>query len=146
TDLSYYEPKHWSWDFGDGKTSTERSPYHTYQKGGTYEVCLSVSNDFGSNTYCRSLQLALSEVSHDLNIAVSIFPNPVRDLLTVSLEDYIPRDAEIQLLDLSGKKVFSTKVRYGWNSIELHTIAAGMYAYQITEAGVIVHAGKLVKL
>ncbi|MEO7176572.1 MAG: T9SS type A sorting domain-containing protein [Saprospiraceae bacterium] len=75
-----------------------------------------------------------------------MFPNPLRDQLNVSLEDYIPRDAEIQILDLSGKKMFSAKVRYGWNSIELHTLAAGMYAYQITEAGVIVHAGKLVKL
>lgn len=30
------------WDFGDGQTSTQASPVHTYQQAGTYQVSLSV--------------------------------------------------------------------------------------------------------
>ena len=30
----------WSWDFGDGQTSTERNPSHTYNKAGVYSVTL----------------------------------------------------------------------------------------------------------
>ena len=30
TDLSYYEPTSWEWDFGDGSTSTEQYPSHRY--------------------------------------------------------------------------------------------------------------------
>ncbi|MGH3356361.1 MAG: ThuA domain-containing protein [Nocardioidaceae bacterium] len=33
----------WKWDFGDGSTSTEASPAHTYPRFGTYEVTLSVT-------------------------------------------------------------------------------------------------------
>ncbi|MBM3734161.1 MAG: PKD domain-containing protein [Acidobacteria bacterium] len=32
--------KSWKWDFGDGATSTEQHPIHTYQKGGEYVVTL----------------------------------------------------------------------------------------------------------
>lgn len=35
------------WDFGDGMTSTERDPVHTYAAPGTYTVTLTVSNLIG---------------------------------------------------------------------------------------------------
>ncbi|MEO0248551.1 MAG: M14 family zinc carboxypeptidase, partial [candidate division WOR-3 bacterium] len=40
----------WSWNFGDGSTSTERDPVHTYTQGGTYTVSLTVSGPGGSDT------------------------------------------------------------------------------------------------
>jgi PKD repeat protein len=35
--------------FGDGETSTEQSPSHTYAEAGTYNVSLTATNDAGSN-------------------------------------------------------------------------------------------------
>ncbi len=32
----------WAWDFGDGSTSTEQNPVHTYAEAGTYTVSLTV--------------------------------------------------------------------------------------------------------
>ncbi|TWI90689.1 gliding motility-associated-like protein [Chitinophaga japonensis] len=37
-------PQSWLWDFGDGTTSTEQSPRHTFPRTGTYQVQLTVSN------------------------------------------------------------------------------------------------------
>ena len=34
----------WQWDFGDGTTSTEQKPTHTYAKPGTYRVTIKTSN------------------------------------------------------------------------------------------------------
>ncbi|MCB0691464.1 MAG: PKD domain-containing protein, partial [Saprospiraceae bacterium] len=34
TELSYYQPEHWEWDFGDGGTSIERYPTHQYENKG----------------------------------------------------------------------------------------------------------------
>ncbi len=39
------EPTSWSWDFGDGNTSDEQNPTHTYTTEGTYTVSLEVCND-----------------------------------------------------------------------------------------------------
>ncbi|MFN2432185.1 MAG: PKD domain-containing protein [Gemmatimonadota bacterium] len=39
----------WSWDFGDGATSSVRNPSHTYAVGGTYTVRLTVTDDDGAN-------------------------------------------------------------------------------------------------
>ncbi|MBN1806248.1 MAG: S8 family serine peptidase, partial [Sedimentisphaerales bacterium] len=38
------------WNFGDGATSTEKSPVHTYQNAGSYTVSLTVTGPGGSNT------------------------------------------------------------------------------------------------
>jgi len=38
----------YEWDFGDGNTSTEKDPVHTYDMAGTYTVELTASNDEGA--------------------------------------------------------------------------------------------------
>jgi uncharacterized repeat protein (TIGR01451 family) len=49
TDNSTGNPASWAWDFGDGTTSTEQNPTHTYAKSGTYTVKLTVTNAAGSS-------------------------------------------------------------------------------------------------
>ena len=36
TDYSTNSPTAWSWDFGDGNTSTTQNPTHTYEINGTF--------------------------------------------------------------------------------------------------------------
>ena len=50
TDTSTGSPTSWSWDFGNGVSSTTENPSYTYSKAGTYTVSLTVSNAAGSNT------------------------------------------------------------------------------------------------
>lgn len=44
----------WFWDFGDGATSTQQHPTHTYTKSGIYTVSLRVTTEFGVNTMSRN--------------------------------------------------------------------------------------------
>ncbi len=53
TDTSSNNPTFWSWSFGDGATSTEQNPVHTYTAAGTYTVNLTVSTGSGSDTLSR---------------------------------------------------------------------------------------------
>jgi PKD repeat protein len=50
-DASTFFPTSWSWDFGDGNTSTEQNPVHTYAEPGTYDIQLEVCNDNGCDTF-----------------------------------------------------------------------------------------------
>jgi hypothetical protein len=50
TDTSDASPTKWLWNFGDGTTSTEQNPAHTYKASGTYNITLTVWNDLGSDT------------------------------------------------------------------------------------------------
>jgi PKD repeat protein len=38
----------WQWNFGDGATSSERNPVHTYAEEGKYDVLLTVTDDDGA--------------------------------------------------------------------------------------------------
>ena len=49
TDMSINQPDSWLWDFGDGNTSTDQNPVHTYTASGVYDVTLTVQNDQGSD-------------------------------------------------------------------------------------------------
>jgi len=44
----------WHWDFGDGFTSDEQNPSHTYTTGGVYTVSLTITSDYGSNTIVKT--------------------------------------------------------------------------------------------
>lgn len=50
TSTSTNYPTTYSWDFGDGNNSTAQNPSHTYASTGTYNVTLTVTNQWGSTT------------------------------------------------------------------------------------------------
>ena len=59
----------WNWDFGDGATSTERQPTHTYTDVGNFTVTLTVEGECASATARESFRLleepeAVGEVSY----------------------------------------------------------------------------------
>ncbi len=75
TDLSFDENgsiSAWNWDFGDGETSTEQSPIHTYSTTGEFEVELMVTDNSGfTNVNEFSKNILVSEPSTattDVNI------------------------------------------------------------------------------
>ncbi len=54
TDQSTNNPTSWLWEFGDGTTSTQRNPSKIYQNAGSYNVKLTATNSFGSNSHTKN--------------------------------------------------------------------------------------------
>ncbi|MCK5857280.1 MAG: M4 family metallopeptidase [Bacteroidales bacterium] len=54
TDISSNGPTTWYWEFGDGNTSTQKSPTHTYSSNGYYDVKLIATNSYGFNTIIKN--------------------------------------------------------------------------------------------
>ena len=87
TDQSTGSPTSWKWTFGDGTSSTEKNPVHTYNKSGLYSVTLTASNANGSNALTKSSYIAVSSVSNAPVAAFSASPTSGSAPLTVSFTD-----------------------------------------------------------
>ena len=61
TDTSTNSPDKWKWDFGDGNTSTEQNPVHTFSSEGTYNVTLIATNAAGSSDV-RSMVITVNRI------------------------------------------------------------------------------------
>jgi len=50
------------WDFGDGHTSEYQNPVHGFYESGTYDVCLTVSDETGNcnDVYCETLYVGFN--------------------------------------------------------------------------------------
>jgi PKD repeat protein len=62
SDSSTGEITDWLWDFGDGQTSTEQHPSHTYETADTFSVSLTVTNPDGSATITRDDYIIVLEL------------------------------------------------------------------------------------
>ena len=146
TDLSSYEPANWFWDFGDGTGSLDRYPNHIYAAPGVYEVCLTVSNEYDSDTYCQVVNLGVSGLETPATQAVvSVWPNPFTDQLGVDISSAVWSPV-IRLYDVSGRCVLQQKGYSGFNVVNTAGLGAGMYFYSVEAKGETAKTGKLVKL
>jgi len=144
--LSAYEPTQWAWDFGDGGMSQDTSPVHTYLQDGTYEVCLTVSNDNGSHTYCQTLQVGtVGTQSPVVEVEVQTFPNPFPDQFSVVLSDYYPQRAVVTYYTLAGQRVHQQRLFHGWNTVDGTSWPSGIYLYEVWDGGQQLASGKVVK-
>ena len=87
TDASAGGPTAWSWNFGDGSTSTAQNPTHTYTAPGTYDVALTASNATGDSAsvtktgYVRVLRTVVLTPVADTDVASL---NPTKNFGTAS--------------------------------------------------------------
>jgi PKD repeat protein len=51
----------WSWDFGDGGTSTEQNPFYVFNYRGTFTVSLTVTGPGGSDTETKTGYITVNE-------------------------------------------------------------------------------------
>jgi hypothetical protein len=119
------------WDFGDGETSTEISPVHTYINPGTYTVQLIA-------TACERADTAVSVItvpgSVDLveqpqHLELAVYPNPVGSILHLV---YLPfRTAEYRIISVTGSTVASGKLQRASSSIDVATVPEGTYILQL---------------
>lgn len=49
----------WLWDFGDGNTSTQQNPSHTYASAGTYTVCMTTVTACGVDSSCAAITVTI---------------------------------------------------------------------------------------
>lgn len=147
--LSYFEPEVFNWDFGNGDSSPLEDPAAiTYLADGTYTICLTASNSYGSDEYCQTITVGDSvvQVDHIEDGAPTVYPNP----FTCSLSVKSPEDSGqyfLTLLDLLGHEVGHFQLTQAVQEIPLPSLPSGLYMYTITNAEYqVVKTGRVVKV
>ncbi len=147
TDLSFFNPTTWHWDFDDGLTSAEHSPEHTFESG-LYHVCLTVSNENASDSSCRWIEI-LETGTQDGNLNpvsdLSIAPNPFHDKLIIHSVSGTFRSAHVQLYDMYGRNVFDQAEVPVPVSLVIPSLSPGMYLCMIKDQDGTMYSFKIMK-
>lgn len=134
----------YSWNFGDGNTSTQASPSHTYATAGTYNVCLEVTTSCGTVSACSDVitqNVGLDEVSAN---NLKVYPNPAKGLVYFSWEDQ-SSNSMLRIIDVIGKELHTSDFNGGTTTVNVSSCSPGTYFYRIeNENGHILFVGKLI--
>jgi hypothetical protein len=135
---SVAEGQSYQWYFGDGQTSTERFPTHTYATYGTYNVCLNVTNACGVDIYCETVDIALGSTSiadvEAQRIGLTIHPNPTSSGFHIALSSGAL--LSVALTDALGRSILSPTVAGTAAFVPTYGLAAGIYfATVVTSKG-----------
>lgn len=124
----------WHWDFGDGNSSTQQNPQHTYAISGSYMVTLTVSDGCDTMSVQDTVNAFVTGVDEEEGRAVRIVPNPSKGVFKVSFPE---PQVEILVCDLAGRIV--RKIAGGKPfevaEIDLTDLGSGLYVLQYAQAG-----------
>lgn len=135
----------YNWNFGDGATSTDLNPVHTYTAPGNYLVTLEAKatagcTDADSTTIVVDGVLSLGDLESQFG-KIEVFPNPSNGVFSLSLELNKAYEVEIEVLNLVGQTVWkqaAESVVQQNKTIDLAQLADGVYTLKIHLDGVTV--------
>ncbi len=107
TDASDNYPTSWLWNFGDGSTSTQQNPQHTYTHNGVYYVCLTATNAGGSNTFCDSVHITGINTAPNANNDSLTVLQPNSGIINATANDNDPDNDQICITAVYGSTYFS---------------------------------------
>ncbi|RYD77827.1 MAG: T9SS type A sorting domain-containing protein [Sphingobacteriales bacterium] len=126
-----------TWNFGDGNTSTDQVPTHTFAAAGTYTVWLHTTNFQGcTDSVSKTLNVTnvgIQELTY-LQEA-QVYPNPFRAEINVLL--FVKQASKVQLVltDIKGRTVLNMPVqtKTGRNEIRVpaNNLSGGIYMLRV---------------
>ncbi|RIH66869.1 PKD domain-containing protein [Mariniphaga sediminis] len=119
----------WNWNFGDGNTSTEQNPGHTYNAGGTFSVLLEVTDNEGA-TGSSSQNVTVSE-NTGTGITLTAAGEKIRGVRYVNLswEGAIGDNVVIKM----NGSVYDTVSNDGSETLNLGRIS-GTFVFEVCES------------
>lgn len=120
----------WSWNFGDGTTSTVQSPSHTYSTGGTYTVNLTVT-DNGGATGATSKSVTVTAPPSPISLTTTGYK--LRGIPKVDLTWSGATTANVDVY--RNGAVITTTANDGAYTDTLAKSSTGTFTYKVCEAG-----------
>jgi PKD repeat protein len=150
--MEYIEPKtypqlaanidSWLWTFGDGSTSTEQNPSHTFTQTGNHTISLTVTIDTTSYMVSRTDYVKVTtptnvEVLGDLPRTTTLYqnyPNPFNPTTTIPYDLSKAGFVRLVVYDILGKPLqvlesSHQSVGKHFSSFNASSLSTGVYFY-----------------
>jgi hypothetical protein len=117
------------WSFGDGNTSDETMPTHTYAGNGEYEVSLTVDGECGTattgTTVVESMEVGIGDPE---DFSLVVMPNPASETITLGYKSGV--QLQLQIFDALGRNVMSRQVNSN-EVLNISYLSTGHYVLKI---------------
>jgi PKD domain/Secretion system C-terminal sorting domain len=147
-----------TWNFGDGSTSSQPFPSHTYSGNGPYNLCLTIMDSNGcTDTHCDSISINGDGIYegipvHDLedrqdgftlnvqnananavadlegSSSLAMWPNPAADELNVAVVSTMQGNVIVTITDLDGRTVKNDRMNLVGGRSQLRIATDGLNA------------------
>jgi PKD repeat protein len=117
----------------------------TWALEGKYDVTLTVTNDYGSDTetkeeYIDVQPIGITEI--DLDGLIKVYPNPAYGMLNI--ENATGEDINLSIYTLTGQQIIESRVHEGTSQLNLESLEAGIYFVRYITESQQVKTGKLI--
>lgn len=128
TNTSAYSDQY-EWSFGDGNTSTEANPTHSFALPGSYNVVLIVSKCGLSDTITKQITIIPESLAENAKTNFKIYPNPSNDCIYIKTSREFPFE-KYSIVNQYGQQVMTglLKAENTEQKISLNTITSGVYS------------------
>jgi hypothetical protein len=134
TDLSFFGPDVWHWDFDDGMTAELSHPTHTFAAPGLYHVCLTVSNEYATDSLCRWVEVddmtSTSAITGTPDFHVH--PNPFTESIEIIPVEQGYHLYDITLIDIFGRVVLDQTMTFPGRII-VKSFPPGLYLLTLSK-------------
>jgi PKD repeat protein len=120
------------WNFSNGTTASSQNPTITFDVAGTYVVSLIANNSNGASTNQSSETVIVNStagITDNTNSGISIYPNPVNDLLYIKLNQL--KINTIKITSIIGAQI-DANLNKNNNTIDVSQLNAGTYFLSLT--------------
>lgn len=124
------------WDFGDGNSSGQLNPSHTYTASGSYLACQIAFNECGSDTSCQTVNVVIIGTGTGLARQPVVYPNPNAGVFHIDPQGFSLE--ALTLRDLHGRIVYESKDLGGTSTpfkIQLPDLPSSVYMLEMQGGG-----------
>ncbi len=128
----------YSWNFGDGGTSTQANPSHNFASAQSYTVWLKTINACGVDSVSKVVDNSMIGIRESKQENILIYPNPSNDRVQFSFNNTDPQ--AIVVYDQSGRVVLNENLNGAETYVmNVSSFAKGMYIATIRYQTKLIH-------
>jgi PKD repeat protein len=121
------------WEFGDGRTSTDRNPVYIFQQIGTFNVTLTIQSRFCGNPVriTKPVNIIVAGVnSNTFASRVSVYPNPSESSV-FTIKHSLNGNFKMRIIDMVGKTWEIPDLTATEGKLDLSLLPKGVYLLEM---------------